>query len=728
MARFGLFAAQMVLGLCPAAPSLALSNYEEHVVFDNSRGTHSYYYSRTYQVAPSALDSDQGHLPLAFDHVHSPPNSLRLHWQSASGGDWSVSIAARQEFGINIFSGDALILWLYSPEGLTAAESPRIRLRDTQRNRTPAIALLGSLKELAAGKWTRVVLPVADLKGLFQDTSDVRFELAHLDQIVISQNLDDGHAHTVYLDDMRVGFAVEPERAPPAPPAMLRASAFERHVELQWTPSPSADVESYRIYRASLPGDPFVEVGSQRGQFTRYEDFVGPETSARYQVRAVSTAERESAASNEVAGRTHPMSDDELLTMVQQGNFSFYWGGAHPHAGMALEALPGDENQVALGASGFGIMALIVGIERGFITRDMGSARLRQILSFLSSAERYHGVWSHFLDGRTARTLAVFGKYDDGGDLVETAFLMQGLLAARQYFDRNVPAEREIRSTITALWEGVEWDWYRDPSNRDFLLWHWSPDYGFYIHHPLIGWNETLIVYLLAIASPTHPVPASMWHSGWASQSDLAVAYRRGWSRTEEGDHFTNGHSYYGIPLAVGEGNGAELFFTQFSFNGFDPRGIRDAYANYFDNNRSIARIAHAYALDNPRHCAGYGADTWGQSAGSHAGGARARPADDNCTVVVHAALGSMPYTPSESMAALRHYYRDLGPRLWGAYGFSDSFNVTEDWYDETYRGLNQAQTVVMIENFRTGLLWRLFMRNAEIAPALRNIGFKPDH
>ena len=719
--------------LCMTAPGFAASNYEAHVVFDNSRAAHSYYYSRTYQVAPSTLDADGGHLPLAFDHVHSPPNSLRLHWLSATGGDWKVSvaarkIAARENHASNAFSGDALILWLYSPEVLTAAGSPRIQLMDSEGNTTPVGLLLGSLPQIPAAQWTRIVLPLASFRQIMRDTSDTPFNLARLQQIQIGQNLDDDLPHTLYLDDIRVGSAAEPEGPAPAPPSALAATGFERHVELQWKASASPEVESYRIYRAAA-GDPFVEVGLQRGEFPRYEDFIGPGTSARYQVRAVDTAGRESAASNEATARTRPMSDDDLLTMVQQGNFNFYWDGAQPRAGMALELMPGDENQVAVGASGFGIMALIVGIDRGFISREAGTERMQRILAFLRSADRYHGAWSHFLDGRTGRTLAVFGKYDDGGDLVETAFLMQGLLAARQYFDRDTEVERAIRSGITALWEGVEWDWYRDREDGgNYLLWHWSPDYGFYIHHPLIGWNETLIVYLLAIASPTHSVPATLWHSGWASQSDLAVAYRRGWSRTRDGDHFTNGHSYYGIPLGVGEGNGAELFFTQFSFDGFDARGIHDAYTDYFENNRAIARISHAYAMDNPRHCEGYGADTWGRSAGTHAGGARPLPADDNCTVVVHAALGSMPYTPDESMAALRHYYRDLGPRLWGAYGFSDSFNVTEDWYDETYRGLNQAQTVVMIENYRSGLLWRLFMRNPEIAPALRRIGFTADH
>jgi hypothetical protein len=301
------------------------------------------------------------------------------------------------------------------------------------------------------------------------------------------------------------------------------------------------------------------------------------------------------------------------------------------------------------------------------------------------------------------------------------------LLAARQYFDRETPEESEIRDTTTRLWNEVEWDWYRQDPEGDLLYWHWSANHGFHINHPLVGWNETSIIYFLAIASPTHPVPASLWHTGWAGQSERHVQYRRSWSRTTDGDHFTNGNSYYGIKLEVGEGNGAELFFTHFSFMGFDPRGLRDKYTNYFKNNRAIALIQQAYAIDNPMKFTGYGADCWGRSAGVNSGGGRALPRDDNGTINVMASLASMPYTPEESMAALRHFYRKLGPKIWGVFGFHDSFNETENWFDEDYMALNQAPIVVMIENHRTGLVWRNFMANPEVKPALDAIGFKPD-
>ena len=446
-----------------------------------------------------------------------------------------------------------------------------------------------------------------------------------------------------------------------------------------------------------------------------------------YKISAIDVHQKESPLSTAAEASTRKLSDDELLDMVQRGCYRYYWECGNADSGMAVEVLPGDANLVALGASGFGIMAQLVATERTFISRDESTDRMLKIVRFLHKADRFHGVWPHFLDGRTGHVNPYFGKYDDGGDLVETAFLVQGLLAARQYFDRENEAEREIRDTITSMWREVEWDWYRKSPDSNFLYWHWSPDHDWHISHPLMGWNETMIVYLLAIASPTHGVPASMYYSGWAGQSDEAVQYRRSWSRSTAGDHFANGNEYYGIKLDVGSGSGADLFFTQFSFLGFDPRDKRDRFTNYFENNRHIALINRAYCAANPRKFKGYGPDCWGLSAGINAGGGRPLPRDDNGTICCSAALGVFPYTPDESMAALKHFYRDLGPKVWGPYGFHDGFNETENWFDEVYMGLNQAQIVVGIENSRTGLTWGKFMANPEIKPALAAIGFQPD-
>ncbi len=698
-------------------------DYDRHVVFDNSLPDRSHYRSQGSSVAPSELELTEGKVPIEEQRCVTPPNCLRLKWRSQKDGDWRVSLDLRKHWGNLDRSGSTLSFWAYSETELSADASPLVHLADATEG-TPSIRLIGSLDTLPARTWVRVRLPFESFVGIHKPTRDPRFDPRRIRTITILQGLDDGHPHTLYIDDIKIADDIPNDKTAPAVPAGLAARGYDRHIELTWQPNKETDIQHYTVHR-SFDGATYTAVGIQKGHLTRYVDFIGESgKGAFYKISAGDVNYNESPVSAGVQAATRLMTDDELLTMVQEACFRYYWDAAHPVAGMALEVIPGDKNLVALGASGFGIMALVVGVERGFITRGQGADRMLKIVRFLAKADRFHGVWPHFLDGATGRVNAYFGSYDDGGDLVETAFLVQGLLVGRQYFDRDTRAEREIRETITDLWRSVEWRWYRKEATSDFLYWHWSAKHGFHISHPLIGWNETMIAYLLAIASPTHPVPASMYHTGWAGQSDLAMRYRRAWRRTTHGDRYVNGNSYYGIKLDVG--TVSELFFTHFSFLGFDPRDKKDRYTNYFRHNRNMALIHHAYSIANPRKHVGYGDDTWGRSAGINSGGG-ATPRSDNGTINVMAALASFPYTPGESMKALKHYYRDLGAKVWGIYGFRDGFNLTTNWFEDVYMGLNQGPIVVMIENHRSGLLWKLFMSNPEIEPALEAIGFEKD-
>src|ERR1700716_513778 len=579
--------------------TLAYGVYESPA-FDNSLSYRSFYYSEGLAVSPSELELMDGKFPTDETHYVSPPNSLRLKWQSQTGGDWLMTLKVKARYGTADFSGGSLFFWCYSETDLSVDESPVIYLKDVNDEGTPSIRLLGHLDNLPAHKWVRVRLSFDSFSGPVRNTRETQFDPRHLASITIRQGLDDGKPHTIYIDEITVGDDVADNHKSPTAPSGLSAKGYDRHVDLTWAPSNDSDLRYYKIYR-SFDGKTYTPVGIQKASATRYEDFLDESgKTAFYKISAVDVNYDESPLSGEIKASTRAMSDEELLTMVEEACFRYYWEGAHPTAGMAIEILPGDENLVAVGASGHGIMALLVGLDRSFIPREQGVERMLKITRFLSKADRFHGVFPHFLNGRTGKIIARFGKYDDGGDLVETAFLMQGLLAARQYFTRDTAAEHEIQQTITSLWRSVEWDWYRSDPSSNFLYWHWSPDYGFYLHHPLIGWNETMIVYLLAIASPTHPVAATMYHTGWAGQAERAGEYRRWWSRTTQGDHYINGNSYYGIKLDVGEGNGADLFFTHYSFLGFDPRNKKDAYTNYFKNNRNIALINHAYAIATP--------------------------------------------------------------------------------------------------------------------------------
>jgi len=702
------------------------SVYDRHVIFDQRIVADSYYSSDGLVTPPSKIDLVDQHIPLDALHTHLSTGALRISWTSGPGGDWRETVKTRARYGlIDDFDGDTISLWVYSPTGLTVDESPRIHLVDVNDQGTFTINLLD--RPLPAAQWVRLLLPMASFRAIYRSTDEIRFDLRRLEGFVFAQGLDDNRPHTLYVDDMQVIRGGALTAPPPAAPTGLALQAGERHFDLKWTRSSDSAILRYRVYR-SPDGTDYTPVGFQQSGFSRYEDFVGkPPQTAFYKISAVAVSGAESPLSTAVSGSTPTVTDDELLTMVQEGCFRYYWEGGHPNAGMALEIRPGDENLVALGASGFGLMALVVGTDRGFVTREAGAERVLKIVRFLSHADRFHGVWPHFLDGRTGKTIPYFGPYDDGGDLVETSFLLQGLLTARQYFDRDNAPEAEIRETVTALWRGVEYDWYRREPDSNFLYWHWSPDHGWYIGHPLVGWNETMIVYLLGIASPTHAVPASLYYSGWAGQSETAVHYRQGWSGTTAGDHYANGKDYYGIKLDVGEGPGGNLFFTQFSFLGFDPRGRRDRYTDYFENNRRLALINRAYCMANPLGFRGYGPDCWGLSAGINSGGGSPMPNSDNGTICCSAALGVFPYTPAESLAALKHFYRDLGAKTWGIYGFHDGFNESEGWFEPVWMGLNQAQIVVMIENYRTGLVWKKFMANPEIQPALDAIGFQTE-
>ena len=703
------------------------SFHDQHVVFENSAADNGYFHSTGSVVAPSELDLTGDRFPITNEHFVSPPNALRLCWKSVTGANWQMTLQVPERYAVkNEFIGDTLSMWCYAEEELLETAAPRIWISDSDGGSLPSISLLSGRDRLPPKQWIRLDFPLEVFQGSYGNTRPTDFDAQKLSKIVFVQGLDDGAKHVLVIDDVRITESTQKDLEAPAAPEGLTAEGQDSHVNLSWHSNEESDLLGYRIYRA-LEGEEFLPIATRSDNFSCHIDFVGPNKSASYKISAIDGDNSESPLSGVATATTNRLDDEGLLDMVQRGCFRYYWDGANRESGMALEVLPGDENLIALGGSGFGISALVVATERGFISRDESVERMLKILRFLKRADRFHGVWPHFLDGRTGKVWPLFGLYDNGGDLVETAFLMQGLLTARQYFNHNSEEEREIRETITQLWNEVEWDWYRRSPDGEVLYWHWSPDHEWHISHPLVGWNETMIVYLLAIASPTHPIPAEMYYTGWAGQSDLAVKYRHGWSRTTEGDHYVNGKSYYGHKLDVGCGTGGDLFFAQFSFLGFDPRGIRDRYTNYFHNNRQLALINRAYCLDNPRKREGYGPNCWGLSAGLHSGGGKPQPRDDNGTICCSAALGCFPYTPDESLAVLKHFYRDLGSKIWGIYGFHDGFNATENWYDECYMGLNQAQIVVGIENHRTGLPWKLFMANPEVQPMLEKIGFVKD-
>ncbi len=495
---------------------------------------------------------------------------------------------------------------------------------------------------------------------------------------------------------------------PPAPTNVV-AVGYDSHVELTW--ASVVNVQNYQIWRSTNGGAKFDSLKTVSD--TMLIDFVrslGTNFSLIYKVKAIGAAGAVSNFSATALGHVHPMPDDSLMEMVQRYSFRYFREFQHPVAGMARERNTSD-NTVTTGGTGFGVMAWVVAVERGWVTRTEGVDYMLKLLSFLQIADRFAGVYPHWLNGQTGK-VQPFSQYDNGGDLVETSFLMQGLLTARQYFTRSTPEETAIRQQITDIWQAVNWQFYRK-NNENVLYWHYSPNYTWRMNVQLRGYYEALITYILAVASPTKGVPASLYHQGWASSPN-----------------YRNGQTYYGRTLQVGPLAGGPLFFAHYSYLGFDPRRKKDAYANYWHHNVAQTLINWEYCKSNPLSKTGYSADNWGLTASDDPYGYLAHaPLEqtDNGTISPTAALSSMPYSPTQSMAALKYFYRTQGERLWGKYGFYDAFNLGQNWFATSYLAIDQGPIIGMIENHRTGLLWRLFMSNPEIQPALDAIGFVPD-
>ncbi len=709
------------------------TEYYRHIIFDNSLTPDAYFYSSAIANGASFIEESNSRLPVETKTFLTPPNALRLHWRSEKDGGWEAEVRMmnfRNRFPE--FSGRDLYFWCFAPQAIAAADLPSIVLSTSREGLqvaefpasfTEPLPMDKVVGDLPASRWIQVRIPISE----FRSASIYEFRPQYLQNVVFHQARADGVQHTLIVDEFRIdGDPAASSAAALAAPQNVHAVGYDRHVEVRWNPISDPALGRYVIYR-SMDSKNFEPIGIQIPGNDRYTDFVGkPGVTASYKVAASDKQYRQSPPSNAASVSTRVFTDDELLTMLQEACFHYYWEGADPFSGMARENIPGDDRIVATGASGFGIAALVVGVDRRFITRAEGLDRLTKIVGFLEHAQRYHGAWSHYMNGSTGETMPVFGMFDNGGDLVETSFLMQGLLAARQYFKGDSPVEHGLYRRISRLWETVEWDWYRSDPKSDFIYWHWSAEWAAQIHHPLIGFNEVMITYLLAMSSPAHGVPVDMYYSGWAGQSQTAISYRGGWSGATDGDHYGNGHSYYGIKLDVGVGTGGPLFFTHYSYLGFDPHSLHDRYtSSYFKNNRNIALINRAYSIANPKHFPGYGPEAWGLTASDGPEGYVPHAPDnanDRGTLTLTGALASFPYTPDASMAALKHYYRDLGAELWDIYGPRDAFDPGHNWVSPIYMGLNQAPITVMVENYRTGLLWKSFMSNPEIADMLRKL------
>ncbi len=685
---------------------------QSYIVFFGDSPDPSFYdYSWGYKNAPSQLElvglgSDK--FPVDTLHKYQGSNSLRLHWTSASGGDWGIAVASIGWPGHDLTQYDSIVYWINSPEAINQADLPDLVLEDLSNTHSTRVWLGDYFNgvDSDSNSWQKVMVPI----NAFQPGPN-NCDFTRIKTIFHYQKTADGVEHLAWLDEIRAIRSGGTGPGIPNRPEGIIATGHDSRIDLRWTVDTDTNLAGYFIYRSQTLSGTYTKLNPTFHETHLYSDFFGQNNQTYYYyITAANQNYEESPASDTVFSTSYAMTEDQLLSSVQEAMFRYFYDYGHPTSGLARERNgAGNSEKCATGATGFGLMSIMVGADRGFITRDSAASRVHKILQFLqNNCTKYHGAWSHWIHGSTGETIP-FSQYDDGGDLVETSYLIQGVLTVRQYFNLNNTIENEIRNLATLMWEGVEWDWYRQTPSSNFIFWHWSPNYGWTMNMPVVGFNEAMIVYLLAIASPTHSVPASLYYNGWASP----VSY-------------VNGNTYYGYMQWVGPAYGGPLFFTHYSFLGFDPRNKSDQFCDYFENNRHISLIHREYCIDNPLSHVGYDSLVWGLTASDEPGGysAHAPYSNDNGTISPTAAISAMPYTPQESIASLKHFYYVLGPDLWGEFGFRDAFNPGQNWYASSYIGIDQGPMVIMMENYRTHLCWNMFMSNPEIPQMLSAIGW----
>ncbi|MBN1155397.1 T9SS type A sorting domain-containing protein [candidate division KSB1 bacterium] len=698
----------LLLILCILVPRSTIA--QSDIIFFSDSPDGDVYYDASWGFFTNSsyleLEKDGDKFPVDTDHVFQGRHSLRLHWRSESGGDWGIAVASVGWTAHDVTPFDSIIYWINAPESILNADLPDVAIEDMNDRKSTRVWIgdyfAGVDDDVAT--WQTVSLPL----NAFQP-GEQYCDFTRIKTIYHFQKYTDGADHTAWLDEIRIVKAEGSSPDVPEKPEGVTAIGHDSRIDLKWSFHSQPGLLGCHVYRSDDEAGPYNKISTLPHENLIYSDFIGEnDVQYYYYITGVNTKYEESEPSDTVFASTYQMTDEELLTSVQEATFRYFYDHGHPVSGLSREiSTSGDV--CTSGGTGFGLMTIMVGADRGLVSRDSAAVRILKILRFLQDkCTRYHGAWPHWINGRTGETIP-FSTYDDGGDLVETSYVIQGLLTVRKYFDQANAVEEEIRQRATQMWEDVEWDWYRRGDNGLTLYWHWSSNYDWRMNMSIVGFNEAMIVYLLAIASPTHPVPASLYDTGWSGSYNYA-----------------NGNTFYGYKQWVGPSYGGPLFFTHYSFLGFDPRNKEDKFCDYFENNRHISLIHREYCKNNPHRHAGYDSLTWGLTASYNPWGysAHAPFFNDNGTITPTAAISAMPYTPEESIAALKNFYHTYGPQLWGEFGFRDAFNMDQNWFAPIYVAIDQGTIVPMIENYRTQLCWNMFMANDEIDDMLRAIGW----
>ncbi|MGA9779082.1 MAG: glucoamylase family protein [Verrucomicrobiia bacterium] len=503
-------------------------------------------------------------------------------------------------------------------------------------------------------------------------------------------------------------------KAQPVAPTNVVLFSGDLSAILHWDPEASPGLSGYNVYRSTSSVGPFTKLNASLVTTLGYCDLaVSDGQTYYYQVTAVNTSSQTSPPSATAFTTPNPFpSDDAYLDYLQQANFDYFWYAANPTNGLVPDRST-TGSACSISSVGFGLTAIGIAIDHGWITRDQGAARVLTTLNTFWNGPQgtnasgdigYNGWFYHFLD-MNAATRSGSSELSS----IDTTLLLGGILYVKQYFNGTNATETSIQTTASAIFNRVNWIWMApDIPGTNGVRMGWLPDTGFSTFGDWVGYDEGMLIYLLGIGATSNALPASCWNY-WTSGYIWANYY---------------GYSFVTFP---------PLFGHEYSHCWVDFRHVGDAYMNaenstYFENSHRAALAQQAYCAADPLGWPGYSSLDWGLTASDDPTGYAAHGAppaeNDNGTIAFTASGGAMAFAPEIALPTLKNFYKGGRPRFWTQYGFIDAYNLSAAWYDNAELGIDQGPIVIMVENYRNQNVWRLFMQNPEIQQGLQEAGF----
>lgn len=698
------------------------------VLFENSILKGNYMYSTVYHDEHSWVENAAGRLPISDSIFFTPGNSLSLKYMSARSGNWHTDItfpkAANSYFPD---AGDVLTFKLYVVSDTEGGVLPTLSV--TQRDTVSSMLNLADyIDGFRTNMWLDVRIPVAAIGGLVMD--------APVDGIRLSQGQADTATHWLYIDQIEFVSANPPRAKLSSPAVLASATAFDRHVDLTWQLPLTPSIRYIKVYRAE-DNEHFEPIAIRPVFVQKYTDFVPyPEKTYYYKIAWVDYDYLESPFSEVVEATTHTVSDSLLLDFMQAAHFNYFMERAEINSGMHATHFGIDDATVSVMETGLSILSHVVAVDRGFISRKVAIGRLRRMVDFLAKVERYHGAFPAHIDGRTGKGIFEIDSVPEA-DLAATAFLMQGLLVAGQYFHADSTVA-ELTAKIDTLWDSVEWNEFVVAGQQNILLDRWSPAVGFKNARPMGGFGSDFISYILALASPrysVHPdayagglgVPRQLVDSTYAMELAENDAFAVDVGDGQQGAGtlpryrefaYTADTMLYGLPITVGSVD-TTLLHAYTPFLAFDPRGKRDTFANYFTNNVNLTKVTRR--RDNEQGYGDFSTNIWGTVV-IKTDSLIAIDSLNRLPVINPAiASASYAYTPQTALRSIRELYEVYGPALFTEYGFRKWIAPQRNAVAGGFDALQQAAVVVMIENGRSGLIWDLFSSHPDIQKVIEH-------